>query len=72
MMVPVPDVGLGTLSDPHTASEVKWQLDVHLPAERLSEDVTFEIPIAPTPPIDGGLGGEIMREIERRASPGPA
>jgi hypothetical protein len=68
--VPVPDFGLGTRRDTQTASEVKWQLHVHLPAERVSEDVTFDIPIAPEPPRDGGAGSEVMREIDRRSASG--
>ena len=68
LTVPVPDVGLRTQRDTHTASEVKWQLHVQLPAERLSQDVTFEIPIAAAATTDGAVGADIMREIERRSS----
>ena len=68
--VPVPEVGLGTQRDTRTASEVKWQLHVHLPAERLSADVTFEIPIATVPDTDGAVGADIMREVARPSSYG--
>ena len=65
--VPVPDHGVGTHRDRRTGAGVQWQLFVHIPAEPLSEDLMFEIPIAAMPSTDGGVGSEIMREIERRS-----
>jgi hypothetical protein len=70
LTLPVPDQGLGSQRDPTTGAGVAWQLFVHIPAERLSEDVMFEIPIAPTTATISGAAGDIMQEIERRASSG--